>query len=131
MLVVSLANAELDYNKAMEHLGGNCKFIELNDDTKYFECDSGFISFDFANCEIILSFETKLDERGKDRKINLLFNRAWNKNHEQIHKEKSVIVIVEDEFDAVIHTQIEKWSDDGGDFYKRFKEDIFYGKQEN
>ena len=130
ILAISFANAEVDYNKAMEHLGGNCRFVtkNINNDNKIFVCDSGFIGFNFINREIVISFETTSDE-GHKAKIHLLFNRDWDENGEQYHKEKYTIFVVEDEFGTIVNTGTGKWSGNGGEFYDRFKKNIYYRKQ--
>ena len=129
MLAVSLVSAEVDYNKAMYKLGGNCKFEQevSKEYRKYFTCDNGFIAFDFDDYEIVMSIDTLIN--GQNYKIHFLFNRAWDKGH-QIHKEKSSIAIVEDEFGTVVNTSTGKWSGWVVHFYERFKEDVYYGKQE-
>ena len=128
MLAVSLANAEVDYIKAMYKLGSNCKFERevSKENEKYFRCDNGFIAFNFDDYEIVMSIDTLIN--GQNYKINFLFNRAWGEVH-QIHENKSSIAIVEDEFSVVVNTGTGKWSGDVVDFYKRFKEDVYYGKQ--
>ena len=119
---------KLDYNKAIEHLGGNCRVENDEINKNYFFCDSGFINFDFIKEEIFLSYET-ISNKGRKEKIVISFNRGWNKKGKQIHKENSYLLFISDEFNTVVFSIEGKWSGDGGDFYERFKENVYYGKR--
>lgn len=131
MLTVGLCYAKGNYNKVMDRLGGNCNFdneSQPGEETIYFNCDSGYVNFNFDEEEIFLSFSDR-DSENKKIKIHFLFNRGWNKNRKQIHKNKSVIILLRDEFDIVIAGLESSWDGKIYDFYKRFKENVYYGKQ--
>ena len=130
-IVNSIGFCEVDYIKVFNFLE-NCSVSTETTETPAnsitFLCDSGFVKFDFDEYEIYLSYNVKSKDN-KKRKMVLLFNRGWNKKDEQIHKEKSVIGVLQDEFEIIIGTGGHKWNGKFYDFYEKFKENVYYGKK--
>lgn len=120
-------SSKIDESKVLNRLGGNCKFdAGLSDDDKvYFDCDSSSINFDFTKDEIAIIIT---DEEGT---YFIFFNRGWNKKNKQIHKEKSVVILHSDEFKVIVAEVEFKWLGNIYDFYDKFKEKVYYGKQNN
>jgi hypothetical protein len=120
----------IDYNKVLPMLGYNCKIEKsmFERGKKYFFCDSGSIEFNFNSEEISINYKIKSKHK---KSMTLLFNRGWAKNRSQIHKEKSVICLVLDEFNEPVYGEEHKWSGALYDLYERFKEDVYYSKQDS
>lgn len=132
MLTVGVCYAKINYNKVMDDLGGNCRFkneSQPGDETIYFNCDSGYVRFHFDEEEIYLLVRIR-DSENKKIKFSFLFNRGWNKKGKQIHKNKSVIILMHDEFDIVTAAEESSWDGKIYDFYEQFKENVYYEKQE-
>lgn len=116
----------INYNKMLPRLG-NCDIDKNSSEfgKKLFMCDSGFIEFNFKESEIFMNFNGT-PENEHERTITVLFNRGWNKQHKQGHKNKAVIILIADEFDEVIFGTEEKWNGKFYDMYSDFKDSVLY-----